>query len=150
MRNSVFWWVIVAVMVLLDLYVFQAIKVVTQGASHKLRVVIYTGYWGISAAALILLIIIPFINYDSWPRSVRTYLFATVVGLFFAKVVAVLFFLLDDIRRVIQWASSKLFFPQYGRRGDHGPKDLKISFFELGRINSRRRPVLHAGVRLQQ
>ena len=36
-------------------------------------------------------------------------------------------------------------FPQYGRRGDHGPKDLKISFFELGRINSRRRPVLEMG-----
>lgn len=110
MRNSAFWWIIVAIMVLLDLYVFQAIKVVTQGVSHKFRIGIYTGYWGISAAAVILLIIMPFINYDSWPRSVRTYLFATVVGLFFAKVIAVLFFLLDDIRRVVQWASSKLFF----------------------------------------
>ncbi len=110
MRNSAFWWVVVAVMILLDLYVFQAVKVVTQGASHKLRIGIYTGYWGISAAAVILLIIIPFIKYDSWPRSVRTYLFATVVGLFFAKILAVVFFLLDDVRRLIQWASSKLFF----------------------------------------
>jgi uncharacterized protein len=110
MRNSAFWWIIVVIMVLLDLYVFQAIKVVTQGASPKLRIGIFAGYWSISAAAVVLLIIIPFINYDSWPRSVRTYLFATVVGLFFAKIVAVLFFLLDDVRRVIQWASSKLFF----------------------------------------
>lgn len=110
MRNSGFWWVIVAAMVLLDFYVFQAIKVVSQGASHKIKMGIYTGYWAISAAAVILMVIIPFINYDSWPRSVRTYLFATVVGLFFAKVLAVVFFLLDDVRRVLQWVSSKLFF----------------------------------------
>jgi uncharacterized protein len=110
MRNSAFWWIIVAVMVLLDLYVFQAVKVVSQGASHKVKIGIYTGYWMVSAAALVLLIIIPFINYDSWPRSVRTYLFATIVGLFFAKILAVVFFLLDDVRRLIQWASSKLFF----------------------------------------
>lgn len=110
MRNSIFWWVIVPVMILLDLYVFQAVKLVSQGASHKIKIGIYTGYWAVSAAALVLLIIIPFINHDSWPRSVRTYLFATIVGLFFAKIIAVLFFLLDDVRRLIQWASSKLFF----------------------------------------
>ncbi|HEY0679114.1 MAG TPA: metallophosphoesterase [Chitinophagaceae bacterium] len=110
MRNSAFWWIIVTLMILLDFYVFQAVKVVSQGASQKIRIGIYTGYWAISVAAVILLILIPFINYDSWPRSVRTYLFATVVGLFFAKVLAVVFFLLDDVRRVLQWASSKLFF----------------------------------------
>jgi len=97
-------------MVLLDVYVFQAIKVVSQGASPKMKMIIYSSYWGVSIAGVVLLIIIPFINYDSWPRSVRTYLFATVVGLFFAKVLAVVFFLLDDVRRLIQWASSKLFF----------------------------------------
>ncbi|MGB8191783.1 MAG: metallophosphoesterase [Chitinophagaceae bacterium] len=110
MRNSGFWWIIVVLMVLLDFYVFQAVKVVSQGASHKVKLILYSSYWTISAAAVILLIIIPFINYDSWPRSVRTYLFATIVGLFFAKILAVVFFLLDDLRRLLQWASSKLFF----------------------------------------
>jgi uncharacterized protein len=110
MRNSSAWWIIVIVMVLLDLYVFQAVKVVSQGASARLKLIIFGSYWTVSAAALVLMIIMPFINYDSWPRSVRTYLFATVVGLFFAKVIAVLFFLIDDIRRLVQWASSKLFF----------------------------------------
>lgn len=110
MRNSGFWWVIVGLMVLLDFYVFQAVKVVSQGASPKIKMIIFSIYWAVSVAAVILLVIMPFINYDSWPRSVRTYLFATVVGLFFAKVLSVVFFLLDDVRRLIQWASSKLFF----------------------------------------
>ena len=97
-------------MVLLDLYVFQAVKFVSQGASPKFKMVIYSAYWTISVASVILMVLIPFLNADSTNRSVRTYLFATVVGLFFAKVLAVVFFMIDDIRRLIQWASSKLFF----------------------------------------
>jgi predicted MPP superfamily phosphohydrolase len=57
-----------------------------------------------------MLVLLPILNFDNWPRSLRNYLFATVVGLFFAKLLAVVFFMLDDIRRLVQWASGKLFF----------------------------------------
>ena len=110
MRNSGFRWIIIGIMVLLDLYVFQAVKVVSENASPKWKLIIYSIYWMLSGAAILILMLLPVLNYDSWPRAVRTYLFATIVGLFFAKVIAVVFFLLDDIRRLIQWASSKLFF----------------------------------------
>lgn len=43
-------------------------------------------------------------------KKFRTYLFATFIGLFLAKLVAVVFFFVDDVRRVIQWVSLKLFF----------------------------------------
>jgi len=98
------------IMVLLDFYVFQAIKVVSQGAPPKIRITIYALYWTISIVAILLLALLPYISYEAWPRSVRTYLFATIVGLFFAKVIAVVFFLVDDIRRLIQWASGKIMF----------------------------------------
>jgi predicted MPP superfamily phosphohydrolase len=105
-----FRWIIIVIMLLLDFYVFQAVKLVTHDVSPKLKLTIYIVYWTVSALAILLLALLPFISYESWPRSVRTYLFATIVGLFFAKVIAVVFFLVDDIRRVIQWASVKLFF----------------------------------------
>ena len=110
MRNSGFRWIIMVIMVLLDFYVFQAIKVVSQGAPPKIRITIYALYWTISIVAILLLALLPYISYEAWPRSVRTYLFATIVGLFFAKVIAVVFFLVDDIRRLIQWASGKIMF----------------------------------------
>ncbi|HKP32172.1 MAG TPA: metallophosphoesterase [Chitinophagaceae bacterium] len=110
MRNSGFRWIIVGIMVLLDLYVFQAVKVVSHAASPKWKVIIYAIYWSLSGIAILILVLLPFLHYDSWPRSIRTYLFATIVGLFFAKIIAVVFFLLDDFRRLIQWASGKLFF----------------------------------------
>ena len=88
MRNSGFRWIIMVIMVLLDFYVFQAIKVVSQGAPPKIRITIYALYWTISIVAILLLALLPYISYEVWPRSVRTYLFATIVGLFFAKVIA--------------------------------------------------------------
>jgi hypothetical protein len=102
--------VIIAIMLLLDLYVFQAVKLVSHDLPQKIKLIIYGLYWSVSVVAVLLLALMPYISYDSWPRAVRTYLFATIVGLFFAKIIAVVFFMLDDVRRGIQWASSKLFF----------------------------------------
>ncbi len=110
MRSSGFRWIIILIMVMLDLYVFQAVKLVSHDLSPKARLIVYSAYWTVSVVAILLLALLPYISYESWPRAVRSYLFATIVGLFFAKIIAVVFFLLDDIRRVIQWASSKLFF----------------------------------------
>jgi len=110
MRNSAFIWIVLGIMVLLDFYVFQAVKVVTQNSSPKIRTIVYYSYWGISIAAIIVLALIPFTNFDEWPRSIRNYVLATILGLLFAKLLATVFFLVDDLRRVIQWASGKLFF----------------------------------------
>src|SRR5579871_308029 len=110
MRNSAFVWIVLGIMLLLDFYVFQAVKVVTQNSSQKIRAIVFYSYWGISIAAIIVLALIPLTNFESWPRQLRNYAFAIILGLLFAKLLAAVFFLVDDIRRVIQWASGKLFF----------------------------------------
>lgn len=109
MRNSGFWWVIVGIMILLDIYVYQAIKVVLPDQSPRLRLCIIVGYWLISITVVGILIMMPFVNFDNWHRSVRTYLFATTVGLFFAKLIVSLFLALDDVRRGGMWVIGKLF-----------------------------------------
>src|ERR1700730_1902713 len=110
MRNFGYVWVVIIIMLLLDFYVFEAVKLVSQGASSKQKMFIYGGYWAISLAAVIFLATIPFTNFGPLGKTYRTYLLATILGLFFAKLLALVFFLLDDIRRLIQWASGKLFF----------------------------------------
>jgi len=120
MRNPSFVWIILVMMILLDLYVFQAVKVISNTASPRTKLIIYAAYWTLSAITIIFLLLMPYINYDKWPRSVRTYLFATILGLFFAKVIAVVFFLLDDIRRLVQWASGKMFFRNTEAEGFSG------------------------------
>lgn len=122
-------------MLALDFYVFQAIKVVSSAASPRTKMVITVVFWTISVITLLFLFLMPYINYDKWPRSVRTYLFATILGLFFAKIIAVVFFLLDDIRRVIQWASAKIFFRNTEAEtfsGDGITRSVFLSWLGLG------------------
>jgi predicted MPP superfamily phosphohydrolase len=135
MRSPSFLWIVMVIMVLLDIYVFQAVKVISSGASPKTKMIIYTAYWVLSGLTILLLLLMPLVNYDKWPRAVRTYLFATILGLFFAKVIAVVFFLLDDIRRLIQWASGKIFFRNTEAEGFGGEgitRSLFLSWLGIG------------------
>jgi predicted MPP superfamily phosphohydrolase len=108
MRNSGFLWVMIGILVVLDLYVFQAIKVVAP-SSPKIRYTLFGLYWLVSIACLSILVLLPNINYENWPKASRTYVFATIVGLFFSKMVASIFLAIDDIRRGSMWIIGKLF-----------------------------------------
>ena len=110
MRTPLGALIFVTIMLLLDTYVFQAIKTVSHSASPKTKTIIYSIYWLISAIAVIGFLIFVFTGPDFLPKKLRTYLFATIIGLFLAKFFAIVFFLIDDIRRVIQWAAGKLLF----------------------------------------
>jgi predicted MPP superfamily phosphohydrolase len=109
MRNSGAFWVIALIMVILDYYVFQAVKVVTQPLAERWRVVIHYGYWVISLFTLAALLSFPFIQVLQTSKIFRNYVFAILVGLFLAKLIGALFFLTDDIRRAVIWIITKVF-----------------------------------------
>lgn len=109
MRSSPIWLILAGFMILLDLYVFQIIKTVSTG-SPRTRTIIFTSYWVISIAAIIILFVLPLLNLDNYSKGVRSTVFAVIIGLFLAKLIASVFFLVDDIRRGIQWLVGKIFF----------------------------------------
>ncbi|MEP6676827.1 MAG: metallophosphoesterase [Ferruginibacter sp.] len=109
MRSPTGAFIFIAIMLLLDTYMFQVIKSLSQSASPKTRTIIYSIYWGITVLAVIGFLLFVFTGPDFLPKKVRTYMFATIVGLFLSKVIAAIFFLVDDIRRGVQWLAGKLF-----------------------------------------
>ena len=110
MRNAGFLWIIAFIMAAIDLYVFQVVKMLCSSSSQKTKTIIFTAYWTLSIAIIILFILLPLLNTDRWPKNLRNYVFVTIIGFFFAKVLASVFFLVDDLRRLIQWAVAKIFF----------------------------------------
>lgn len=108
MRSSPTWILLAGLMLLLDLYFFQVIKLVSQSASPRTKTIIYIVYWVISVLALVVLFTLPL--FEGIPKSVRSTIFAVVIGIFLSKLIASVFFLIDDIRRAIQWIAGKLFF----------------------------------------
>ncbi len=134
MRSTPGALILIGFMLLLDTYVFQAVKLVTQGAPPKIRTIIYSVYWLITAFAVISFILFVFGNTDFLGKKLKTYLFATLIGLFMAKMIAAVFFLIDDIRRGIQWVVGKLFFNNTEMEvtsGDHISRSAFISWLGL-------------------
>ena len=109
MRNSSFLWVVIGLMLLMDIYVFQAVKIIIPGTSHRLRTAIFVIYWTIAGVALATMLTFPFVDVQTWPKQLRTYVFSILVGLFFSKLLASIFFLIDDIRRGGTWLLTKMF-----------------------------------------
>src|SRR5690348_17862996 len=107
MRTPVGALIFVAIMLLVDTYVFLAIKTVSHNASPKTRTIIFSIYWTISAIAVIGFLIFILTDHDFLPKKFRTYLFATIIGLFLAKFIAIVFLLVDDVRRLIQLVADR-------------------------------------------
>ena len=97
-------------MLLMDTYIFQAVKTVSQSASPKIKIIIYSVYWALTVIAVISFLLFAFTDHSFMGKKFRTYLFATFIGLFLAKLIVIAFLFIDDIRRGIQWISGKLFF----------------------------------------
>jgi hypothetical protein len=135
MRNASTWWIIAAIMLLLDLYVFQALRTVTHNASERARTVIHITYWVVSGLTLLALLSFPYIYTLQTSKLFRNYVFAILVGLFFAKLVGVIFFLTDDIRRGALFLLGKVL-PDTGARfmgeGNTIPRSTFMSWLGLG------------------
>jgi predicted MPP superfamily phosphohydrolase len=107
MRTPLGAFFVVITMLLLDVYVFIVIKTLSLSAIPGTRMIIFSIYWIVSILAVIGFLVFVFTGPEFLPKKLRTYLFATVIGLFLAQSLAALFFLIDDIRRLIQWGSWK-------------------------------------------
>jgi uncharacterized protein len=130
MRTPLGVLIFISIMLALDTYVFQAVKAVSNSVSPKAKAIIYFVYWGITALAIISFLLFIYTGQDFLGKKVRTYLFATVIGLFLAKITAGVFFLIDDIRRGIQWGALKLFSNSgAGAVNDFGSEGISRSAF---------------------
>jgi uncharacterized protein len=110
MRSPLGSLLFIAILVLIDSYVFQAIKTITINSSAKTKMIVYSIYWAVTIVVIIGFLLFVFTSQNFLPKSVRTYLFAIVIGLFISKLAASFFIIIDDIRRLITWISIKLFF----------------------------------------
>lgn len=102
--------IIVLIMILLDIYVFSAIRSVTHSYPSKVKSIIFFVYWLFTFVTLSGFLLFLFTGSEFLGRAVRSYVFACVLAVVFAQLIAAVFFLVDDIRRLIQWAASKTFF----------------------------------------
>jgi predicted MPP superfamily phosphohydrolase len=136
MRSATSWWIIALVIFLLDLYVFQALKTVSQQGSDRGRQVIFISYWAVSFFTIATMLSFPYLQFLQTSKIFRNYVFAILIGLFLAKLIGSLFFVADDIRRGALVLMNKIFplsGAQYmGPEGQGIPRSTFLSWLGLG------------------
>jgi len=136
MRSATSWWIIALVIFILDLYVFQALKTVSQQGSDRGRQAIYVTYWLVSFFTIATMLSFPYLQFLQTSKIFRNYVFAILIGLFLAKLIGSLFFVADDIRRGALLLMNKIFplsGAQYmGPEGQGIPRSTFLSWLGLG------------------
>jgi uncharacterized protein len=93
----------VAILFLIDLYVFQGVKVLIQSRTESTQRVISIIYWSFAVLCLSIILLGFITDFHTWPKTIRTYSFALVVIHYFSKIFVVVFLLLDDTLRLFRW-----------------------------------------------
>jgi len=92
-----------AILFLIDLYVFQGVKVLIQERALSTQRTIGVIYWSFAALCLSIILLGGILDFHTWPKTIRTYSFALVVIHYFSKIFVVVFLLLDDVLRLFRW-----------------------------------------------
>lgn len=135
MRHSGFWWVIALAMLLIDFYVFQAVKAVSFNAGERTKNIIHYSYWTISVLTIIVFLLFPQIQAFQTSKFFRNYVLAIMIGLVLAKIIALVFFLIDDGRRGVLWTVKKVLpnsGTQLGIDEDNISRSVFLSWLGLG------------------
>lgn len=111
MNRILFFILIGVVFLLVDWYVYQAIRTVSRNLSEEAQRTITLVYWGFTALSVGLFLFMQLSPPDLLDRHTRTFLYAGIIIPYFSKVFAVLFILIDDIGRFFRWVVSLLHGP---------------------------------------
>ena len=110
MRSAKGAFIFLLILLAVDTYCFQSIKTICQLSSPKTKTIIYVVYWLLTVVSVTSFLLFAFSGQELLSRKIRNYLFAIVIGFFLAKLLSLVFFLADDLRRGATWLITKLFF----------------------------------------
>jgi predicted MPP superfamily phosphohydrolase len=104
MRNPLFLFILVIVLILIDFYIYQVVRGLLQGTTATTKLTINVVYWSLCITSLCSFLLFPFITNPYF----RQYIFSISIGWVMAQVFMVLFFLIDDIRRGTFWTVGQI------------------------------------------
>jgi hypothetical protein len=101
----------IVLVVLIDLYFYQAIALLIANLSPFKKIVIRNIYWGFTAIPVLLFLVAMLIPFQEWWPFARIYLFAFAIILLICKLIGSTFILIDDLTRLMRWLFNLVFTP---------------------------------------
>ena len=108
MNRSLFLVLFTLLPLLLDLYVYQGVKVITHTLKPSTRAAIHATYWSLTCFTVAVFLVYGLLKLGFQNRFFKYCVIPLFFISYFAKLFASLFLLLDDITRVTRWSIYKL------------------------------------------
>ncbi|MGL4631770.1 MAG: metallophosphoesterase [Leadbetterella sp.] len=114
MRQSriVFMGIMIAIFLLVDFYIFQAVKVSIRGYEASTQKIIKTIYWLIPIISLASILLLFFVFPESVSPTFRTLLMSSIFVIYVSKLLAAVFLLITDIVNLIRHLTQKVVTPE--------------------------------------
>ncbi|UII23532.1 metallophosphoesterase [Fulvivirga ligni] len=109
---------LMAVMLLIDYYVFQGITFLMQNSSATARKAVKYGYWGLTVVSFLVILVYNFGDPEWFKGSSRSLIFTGLFINYFSKVFAMLFLFMDDLIRGVKWIISRFSSPSPSGDGE--------------------------------
>lgn len=87
----------------IDIYVFQGLRFLMQSKSMQFQRTVSIGFWSLTILSIGSLLMGLFIDWQLWPRFLRTFTFSLIVIIYLSKILVMFFLLLDDLVRIFRW-----------------------------------------------
>lgn len=101
--------IIALIFLLIDFYVFQAVRVASHSLSPTLQRGIHWIYWSITVITLLGFFVYHFVNPDSLGRIPRTFIMVGIFINYFSKLFVIFFLLIDDLIRLGKYFINLLY-----------------------------------------
>lgn len=110
MNRTFFFILLTFILVAIDWYVWQGLRLAIRNLSPVTQRWIGGAYWSFTILTLIAYVAMQLLPADYFGRTARTFVIAFIAIPYLSKLLAVFILLVDDVRRFFQWILS-LFFP---------------------------------------
>ncbi len=100
--------IFIIILILIDLYAFQAFRFVARHYSPKGIRWVKTIYWLISGFCFGIIAFTQFTDWQSWNKYLRTYALAMLIIFILPKIILAFFVLFDDLVRLLRWVAIKI------------------------------------------
>lgn len=145
MNRSLVVLILPAIMLLIDWYVWQAIKTLSRSASEGTQRTIAIIYWGFTIIAISLYVIVQLMPADSLSRQTRTLLWAGIAVPYFSKFIVIIFLFVDDIIRFFRWIVSLFSKPEARQVMQDGTQSVNVDSNAITRSDFLMKTALVAG-----
>jgi len=98
--------ILILILLAIDLYVFQGVRFLMYNKSMQVQRWLTIGFWSITILSIAPIIIAQFIDWQSWPKILRTITFSMIVIIYLSKIFVLFFLIIDDIIRLVRWIGS--------------------------------------------